>query len=899
LLNLLAQIRPGERRDTAAAFFVLFGIMAAHVLQETARDALFLARLPPARLAWVYLSVAVLSLTIWALQQRKRQDGSLLAGWMILSAVVTLAFWWLLERGGHWSLYALYTWSGVFATLVVVRFWTLLGDLFTVSQAKRLYALVGAGSLLGAAFGSGLARMLSEAFAPRHLLLASVGMLVPTAVLAQVLLRRPALALPVVHEIDRGWARPLRAIRDRPYLRRVAGIVLVSTLCLTLVDFLFKSIVARSVPANELAAFFATSYAVLNTLALGAQLFLVNSIVRWSGVDRVLAVLPALVVVGTTAFLAVGTLPVALILKGFDGVLRHSLHRTATEVLFVPLTGDLRARVKGIIDVLGQRGGQALASLCILAGTALGAGEAIMAGVLLLLALVWIRIASLLKKDYLDVFRQTLSQVALQHRIDFPAMDLGSLETLMAGLNSPNDNEVVAALELLAEQERARLIPALILYHPSPQVVTRALDILARAGRTDFAGILERLYEHADPEVRAAALRARAWVAAPSVELYQRFASDKAPVVRATALVGLVSYGASREAAVTLARLAKMGSSEERLAVARAIGYSPGAGYDEVLLQIATSPETDVKLETARVMREVRSGRFIPSLLEMLGQRALRREATATLVAIGPDAMDALDAQLGNQAYDYNVRRQIPRVLATFPPDVAAPVLVRHLRSASDGGLRYRILRALGRLRADHPGLDLDRGALQETLHSTLRGLFELIGWRATLLRARQADPRRHTDVQDLLVALLGHKEVLATERVFRLIGLLHAGEDLRSMYRGMRSADRQLRSSSMELLEHLLGPPLRDPVLALVDDVGDQEKLQRAGAFGPHGGLEYEALLAQLLERGGVGMRCLVVTHVGELRLRALRDRVAMLPSDLDGLVSRAVSRTLVLLDA
>ncbi len=51
---------------------------------------------------------------------------------------VTLGFWFLSSQSSTWVLYALYAWTGVFATLVIVRFWILAGDLFTVSQAKRL-----------------------------------------------------------------------------------------------------------------------------------------------------------------------------------------------------------------------------------------------------------------------------------------------------------------------------------------------------------------------------------------------------------------------------------------------------------------------------------------------------------------------------------------------------------------------------------------------------------------------------------------------------------------------------------------------------------------------------------------------------------------------------------------
>ena len=60
----LADIRPDERRTLLVAFSTLFGILAAHTVLETARDALFLARLPASQLPWVYIAMAVAAVLI-------------------------------------------------------------------------------------------------------------------------------------------------------------------------------------------------------------------------------------------------------------------------------------------------------------------------------------------------------------------------------------------------------------------------------------------------------------------------------------------------------------------------------------------------------------------------------------------------------------------------------------------------------------------------------------------------------------------------------------------------------------------------------------------------------------------------------------------------------------------
>ena len=153
-----------------------------------------------------------------------------------------------------------------------------------------------------------------------------------------------------------------------------------------------------------------------------------------------------------------------------------------------------------------------------------------------LLSIVWIAWALELKPHYLELFRTALRQGSMRDRADLPDLDLASLETLIAGLNSRDDAEVVGAMDLLAAEGRERLVPALILYHPSAPVVLRALQLFETSGRLDFVPVADRLLDHADPELRAAALRART-AAQPEQAVLARAMDDPSPVVRAIDVV--------------------------------------------------------------------------------------------------------------------------------------------------------------------------------------------------------------------------------------------------------------------------------------------------------------------------------------------------------------------------
>ena len=892
----LPELRPDERHGTLAAFLTIFGTLAGHTLLETARDALFLARLPASHLAFVYLAIAAAAVAFaqvpWG---RRRASGPFgLSLLLAAGAVVTFLFWVLL-RGAHpLEIYALYVWTGLLGSLAVLQFWMVLGDLYTLGEAKRLYSRVWTGSLLGATAGAAAARLLAGSRPASTLVLAAAVVLAVTAL-------GPALALG--RAARRSVARPpgaaslgegLAVLRRDAYVRGLAVLVLVSTVALTLADYVFKSTVARSIPAEELGAFFGGVYTVLNLLSLVAQLALGSWLFRAIGLHRALWVLPSLLFMGAAGLALGGGLVAALLLKGVDGSLRNSLHRTGTELLFVPLAPGVRARAKPLIDIVGQRGGQALASILILSESVLARGDVVLAGAAAATALVWISLVAELKGLYLDVFRVALREGTLRPALDLPPVDLASLETLIGALNSPDDHEVLAAIDLLQAEGRARLVPALILYHPSQGVVLKALQLFAREGRTDFVPVADRLLQHADPEIRAAALRARTRVR-PDQELLSAGCADTSPLVRATAAVGRVAFGSEADRAKqTLEELVRGGDEQTAIALARAIAAQPLPVFEDALLRLAARGGAATLVQVARAMGEVRSPAFLPVLLGLLAQREVRAEARTALLAYGPDGLAFLDEALSDEALPLELRRHLPRTVALFDPAPAAAVLQRRLLQERVGGLRYRMLRGLNRLAAASDVV-LDAELLTQATRATAEGVFRVLHWRSELESGAVERPLRVTPGHSLLVQLLKDKEAQAIERLLRLLALQQRGEDFRDIHRGLRSRDARQRASSRELLENLLRPPLKNPILAIVSEASDAARLSGAGGLYLKHPLDYQAVLERILDAGGESLRCIAVHHIGELDLVALRPRLEALAKTGTGFfLSRVLERTL-----
>ena len=898
MLRRWLDVRPEERRPTAIAFLVLLGILAAHTILETARDALFLARLPPSQLPWMYLAMAAIAVGLSQWARRRLSGPRALATLLAVCAAGTFTFWAIGSSLDPWALRALYVWTGLVSTLAAVQFWLVVGGIFTITQAKRVYAAIGLGSLLGAVAGGGLARIVSTRVDAHHLLLLSAAVLAVTAFGPANLLRSPGAARANDPEaIEPAFAEYLRLIRRHPYLARLAGLVLISTLAVTLADYVFKAAVARAVPPEQLASFFASFYTVLNGLALTAQLFLVSWLMRVLGVNRALWVLPAFLLLGATGVAIGGGLIAALLLKGADGVLRPSLNRMGMELLFVPIPDLLRSFAKRT-DVLGQRGGQALASVFILGWLAQDRGDTMLAVVSALLCTVWIAWTVNLNAHYLEIFRDALRNGTLKDTSHLPALDMGALEVLFSALNSQDDAEVLGALDLLDEEGRARLVPALILYHPSRAVVFRALNILAKSGRVDFVPIADRLFDSPDAEIRAAALRARSTVR-PDASVLGRAAEDPSPLVRATGIVGLVAGGwGSDDTRQSMDDLLKSSSVDTQVAFVRAIERQPTAGFEGVILQLAASPDSRVLRHVAHAMGKIKSPSFLPTLLAMLGQREVRNETRVALLQYGDDALRMLGGALADRNVPQHIRRHIPHTISQFSPDRATLVLQKHLLEEPDGLVRFKILRALGRLAADHPQAALDAAVLREATDRTISAAIELLYWRINFARGAATQPDRLTPGHSLIVMLLRDKERHAVERIFRLLGLAFRHEDLRSIHRGLANANPKIRAGSRELLEHLLTPPLRESVLGLVDDVADERRLAGLRPDLARVSIGYEALLTVLGEGRRQTLRSLAGYHARELGL-TMHVRREVLESKETGVFASRVLEAAQALDA
>jgi hypothetical protein len=174
----------------------------------------------------------------------------------------------------------------------------------------------------------------------------------------------------------------------------------------------------------------------------------------------------------------------------------------------------------------------------------------------------------------------------------------------------------------------------------------------------------------------------------------------------------------------------------------------------------------------------------------------------------------------------------LPLTLARFGTAAAAAKLLERVEHEPDGLVRYKALRALGRVVADNR-VQVDLRHVEQSMHTNLVSYFDLLALRVALGEAPADAPLPRASTFRLLAGLVDDKIRQALERAFRLLKIAHPREDIHRVYLACLSSDRRERANAAEFLDALLRrrteQPLRELVRIVSDDLSPRAQVERA----------------------------------------------------------------------
>jgi AAA family ATP:ADP antiporter len=650
--------------------------------------------------------------------------------------------------------------------------------------------------------------------------------------------------------------------------------------------------------ADALTAFFGTFNYTLGTISFLLQLLVTGPALRRFGIAVTVMVLPLTLGFGTTLIFLWPVMWSVLVTNAFDQGLRFSVDKASYELLYLPIPPAQRIPLKNTIDIVVNRVADACGALLLGLATqgfamipGLGLGVRGTAAINLVLIGVWVVVAWRVRREYVRTIHDSIHR----HRLDTEraastTIERSAAEALRSKLSAGAPEDVRYALGLLEVQQRRSWVPALrhLLNHSEADIRRRALALLRTAGDREIADQAVGLLKDSDLGVRTEALLylTREMHVDPLAQI-QKLGDFEDFSIRAGMAAFLASPGtsqnldAARALIETMARSPGLDGARERAEAARLIALVPDAFLDILIVLIQDDHEA-VAREAVRSAKAIRSEELVPVLVSVLGRDELTDEVAGALAALGPSIVPEIERRLRDEELSLDIRRELPAVLVRIGTTEAEQALIGSLLQA-DVTLRHRVIASLNKLRIIHPEVSLDPGTINLLLAAEIAGHYRSYQVLGPLKdRLKEDDP---------VLQAMQHAMEQELDRIFRLMGLLLPHVGLHDAYIGLRSTDELVRANSLELLDNVLEPELRQLLVPLLDSqVTTAERIQLANRLVGAPLDSAEQAVATLLSSEDPWLRSSAIYAVGALQLHDLQDELVRFEGDPDPVLRQSI---------
>ena len=414
-LERLLGLKRHEYYAVAWSFVYFFCVLSAYYMLRSVRETMA-AEGGVQNVPWLFSSTFLAMLAItpvfgWVASRFPRRQ---FLPWVYFFFVVNILIFWFgfgyamqRELPIVWIGRVFFVWLSVFNLFVVSVFWSLMADIYTREQCRRLFGVISAGGSAGALLGPLTSWLLVVQIGSHNLLPISAALLL-FGVYCITRLRRwvesehrddigetMATSKPLGGSFLGGVTRVARS----PYLTGISAASIIASLVGTALYMFMIDLVADAFASrDERTRTFAFIDFATNSMAMLLQLLVVKRAISRFGVGVTLSLMPIVSFVG---FALLSVNPTLLFVAAFTAIRRaigFGFSKPTNDMLYSVVTPEERYKSKNFIDTAVYRGGDLLGTWTVKAMWGLGyTGISL---VMLPFALLWGAIALWLGKSY-------------------------------------------------------------------------------------------------------------------------------------------------------------------------------------------------------------------------------------------------------------------------------------------------------------------------------------------------------------------------------------------------------------------------------------------------------------------------------------------------------------------
>jgi ATP:ADP antiporter, AAA family len=376
ILGMVGEVEPAERRAVLLGFAAYLLLLATAYLLRPLRDTMATVFGVDGlqQLFTLTFTATLLFSPLFTWLTTRVRLASLLPAVFAVLAVCVLVFYLLfrVSPGSRVVAGAYYTWYSTINLLMISVFWTLMVELFSASQATRLFAFIAAGGSIGSIIGAVVTRSAVQSIGIGGLLLLAAALLASLVWLTLwIIAEKSSLQLHSVeaqsstmdHALSGGALDGFTEVLKSAFMRNQMWFTLLMTWVNTVAYFVQTDLVARSFSGLEQrAAAIADIDVIVNILTAAILCFGLSRFVRRFGVTASLLLNPLVMIV---AFVTVALSPVLLVIQAVQvtrRVAQYAIARPAREMCFAVVPQASRYRAKNVVDTIVYRTGDVTAA---------------------------------------------------------------------------------------------------------------------------------------------------------------------------------------------------------------------------------------------------------------------------------------------------------------------------------------------------------------------------------------------------------------------------------------------------------------------------------------------------------------------------------------------------------
>jgi AAA family ATP:ADP antiporter len=830
ILSRVVEIKPGEEVIALSLFFYFFFITAPYGFIKPLRNANFLNTLGAIKLPLAYLATAIfvgIIVNFHSKLQVRLSRPFLIIFSLMFFTVTCLIFWLLFPwassslKWGGYVFFIFWVWANTFIAVLNAQFWITVNDVFNPREAKRLIGFFVSGGILGGIVGYTIEGYLAKRIELHHLLLIAAGMLVICVfiVFLTFIHKQRKKDVPKTDKESREIPRRLNfkacfdTVKSNYYLRLLAAVMAITIAVSTLIDFQYNSVIkVRYSEVEGMASFFGYFNAIVLILPFFLSILLTSNIIRRLGIRATLLLFPLILLacsvgIGVFPLFLGGLFGFAMLIKGMDKSLSFSINQSVRELLYIPVSPELKYKAKIFIDMFLNRFAKGIGAVVLLAVTLVAGhfyGGKIVASnidkyttivsiITIVFIIAWIVLNLKVSKEYANTVKQKLQlkwdradkRVAEQVDVDYTKLIFDTIE-------SRDRSSVLYAMHIFDLIKQDRLTPEIkkLISYKSDEVKASSLGPLIESELTPLIPEPDDAYTEDVLEKEIGEIL--------SLDVYQE-------VMKSYMEKALKDESLESETA--------------RMEMAKAIGMMESdSPLTQKLEDLLWDESPDVSRYALESAAKLKKKEYVPALIRKFANPVTMEDARTALGKFGAKIVGALADYLSDPDENIELRRGSASVLARLGSQDAVDFLSWELMEGS-GDIDSEVIDAMDRIRSEKPDIQF------KTKHIKKKTIQEIRNHCQDILEFHNLKRKSREEKK---IIHLERKFTESLMNIFKLLGLVYPREDIAKAYQNIRTGTKDSVAYAIELLDNILEKEMRDAVIPLIEDISLEERVKR-----------------------------------------------------------------------